>query len=449
MKKQMPLTWTPIKIEIGKIVPWAHNPRMSTKADAERLIKSWTELGQMQTLAVGPADKTGMVPLYDGHQRCSAWMTVKPPHYQVLALQSNRPLTEEERRKVAVLTRTAAGRWDWEALSGWDAGELKEWGMDKDTLNGWNNDANNLKEILYSEARPESDALPEVDRAQELIKKWKVKTGSIYQIGEHRIMCGDATNRQHVDRLMAGELADLVFTDPPYGVTYTGNEHEGGREWKMLDNDNLRLDALEEFLTSAFSILYQVTHPNTALYCFHAAKTQKEFEHALVKAGYEMKQQLVWNKGFGFNRFDYHWAHEPIFYCKKKSQTTKWYGDRTSQTILGSKRTDLEKFSKAELIKIITAAMDASTNWEIDRDSVTEYVHSTQKPARLAARAMQNSSAAGQIVIDFFSGSGSTMVAAENMGRRGRSMELTPGYVAVSINRMETAFPSLTIRKLE
>lgn len=442
------LQWKPIKIQLGKIKPWSNNPRMSTKAQAERIIESEKALGQLQTLAVGPTKK-GYVDLYDGHQRCSAWMTVKPPTHEVLALQSNRELTEQERRKVAVLLNTASGSWDWDKLASWDTKELNTWGMDKDYLKGWNNDANNLKELLASEQKPEADAPPEVDQAERLIKKFKVKRGSLYQIGKHRLLCGDSTIRADVDRVMQGELAHLVFTDPPYGVTYTGQAQDSAKEWKMLDNDNLRNDALEQFLTEAFSNLFQVTQPDTALYCFHAAKTQKEFENALIKAGYEMKQQLIWNKGFGFNRFDYHWAHEPVFYCKKKGQSTHWYGDRTSQTIIGQRRTQLANLSKETLVNMVAQAMDASTVWEIDRDAMVDYVHSTQKPTQLAARAINNSSKEGDIVIDFFSGSGSTMVAAENMGRQCRGMELDPGYCAVILQRMETAFPQMTIKRLE
>ena len=144
------LQWTPVKIKLGQIQPWTNNPRMSTKAQAQRLIKSERRLGQIQTLAVGPM-VDGMFPLYDGHQRVSAWLTVKTPDFEVLALQSNRPLTEDERREVAVLLHTATGSWNWDALSGWSAADLREWGMDKDTLSGWNNDAAALSSMLASE----------------------------------------------------------------------------------------------------------------------------------------------------------------------------------------------------------------------------------------------------------------------------------------------------------
>lgn len=160
------LQWTPIKIRLGQIRPWQDNPRMSTKAQAQRLIKSERELGQIQTLAVSPFDGD-FVDLYDGHQRCAAWMTVKEPSYEVQALQSNRPLTDDERRRVSVLLHTATGSWSWDALSSWSAADLREWGMNEDTLKGWNNDANNLREMITAGISEEEGfgGLPTEDRA--------------------------------------------------------------------------------------------------------------------------------------------------------------------------------------------------------------------------------------------------------------------------------------------
>lgn len=155
------ITWNPIRIKLGQIIPWSENPRMSTKAQAQRLIKSERELGQIQTLAVSPFED-GKVYLYDGHQRCAAWMTVKDASYEVTALQSNRMLTEDERKKVSVLLHTATGSWSWEALSSWSAADLREWGMDESTLKGWNTDALNLHEMLNSE-----NGIPSLDELAE------------------------------------------------------------------------------------------------------------------------------------------------------------------------------------------------------------------------------------------------------------------------------------------
>ena len=160
------LQWTPVKIKLGQIQPWTNNPRMSTKVQAQRLIRSERRLGQIQTLAVGPM-VDGMFPLYDGHQRVSAWLTVKSPDFEVLALQSNRPLTEDERREVAVLLHTATGSWNWDTLSGWSAADLREWGMDDETLRGWNSDALNLRTMITAEVDEAAafGALPTEDRA--------------------------------------------------------------------------------------------------------------------------------------------------------------------------------------------------------------------------------------------------------------------------------------------
>ena len=157
------LVWEPVKVKLGQIRPWTNNPRMSTKVQAQRIIRSWRDLGQIQTIAVGPM-VDGFIDLYDGHQRVLALNTVKTPDYELLALQSNRPLTEDERSKVSVLLHTATGSWDWDRLSSWSAADLNDWGMDSDTLKGWNNDANNLKEMLGAEGE-ESPEFKEYDES--------------------------------------------------------------------------------------------------------------------------------------------------------------------------------------------------------------------------------------------------------------------------------------------
>lgn len=162
------LKWTPVTIRLGQIEPWSDNPRMSTKAQAERLIQSERELGQVQTVAVGPVQDNGKHPLYDGHQRVSAWFTIKGADFELTALQSNRPLTEDERRKMAVLLHTATGGWNWDKLSGWRVGELKEWGLvNQENVKGWNTDALNVRELI-TEEMSEAEAfgnLPNEDRA--------------------------------------------------------------------------------------------------------------------------------------------------------------------------------------------------------------------------------------------------------------------------------------------
>jgi hypothetical protein len=151
------IVWRNITVRLGDLKPWADNPRMSTKAQARRLLASFDKFGQVQTVAVDPDCN-----VLDGHQRLSALLTIHGDKYEIDARQASRPLTEQERRELVVsLHAGAVGSWDWERVSSWDAGDLQGWGMDKDLLKSWNNDANNLKELLKSEQADGADAANE------------------------------------------------------------------------------------------------------------------------------------------------------------------------------------------------------------------------------------------------------------------------------------------------
>ena len=144
----MTVTWTNVQVTLGELKPWADNPRLSSKRQAQRLLDSWRQFGQVQTVAIGPANE-----VYDGHQRLSALLTVHGPSYQVDARRSDRELTDEERRALAIaLHAGAVGSWNWDNLANWDAGELQEWGFDSDTLTNWQRDVGALGNLIGSEA---------------------------------------------------------------------------------------------------------------------------------------------------------------------------------------------------------------------------------------------------------------------------------------------------------
>lgn len=153
----MTLAWTNCRVKLGELKPWASNPRMSTKAQAQRIIESFKRFGQVAPVAIAP-DNT----VYDGHQRLSALLTLYGADYEIDARRASRMLTDEEHRALALALANAVGQWDWNMLSGWQPVELKEWGFDGETLKGWNNDANNLKELLQADA-------PSVDATNEII----------------------------------------------------------------------------------------------------------------------------------------------------------------------------------------------------------------------------------------------------------------------------------------
>lgn len=291
------------------------------------------------------------------------------------------------------------------------------------------------------------------------------KTGDLWQLGQHRLICGSATDRTTIARLMAGEKAQLSNTDPPYGVNY---KTQSGK-FDEIKNDDLTHDNLmAELLIPAFKNYVEFSEPDAAFYIWHASSTRRDFEDAMTAAGIIEKQYIIWVKnGFVLGRADYHWAHEPCIYGEKAGQRAKFYGDRAQQTVWKAVLRDVNQMAttltggivltdgaggkvylndkppedkKIRYIRLssgksvsIYSESKASTVWEVDRETGTE--HPTQKPVELAIRAISNSSKPGDIVIDFFGGSGSTLIGAEITGRRCNMTELDPRYCDVIVNR--------------
>lgn len=344
--------------------------------------------------------------------------------------------TPEKAAAAVVIANKAGGQWDTKKLKEYfDQAKLLTQGFNK----------NELIKAGFKILDDIKDAIPQIDKARKLQDKWRTKPGQLWQLGPHYLFIGDCTIAANVEKLMRGAKADLIYTDPPYGVSYTGTNNAQGRDWGAMANDDLRNAALQTMLTAAFKLMYKTARVDTALYCWHASSTQMQFELALKDAGYKVKQQLIWNKGMVFGHADYHWAYEVVFYCARLGERTNWYGERTDKTILAKRRIELEQAEPALLIQIITALLDGSTVWEVDRDAVVEYQHATQKPTRLAIRAIDNSCKPGGVVTDFFVGSGTTIIAAENTQRICYAMELEATNAAVCLERYRQAFPKSKI----
>ena len=217
------LSWKPVRVKLKDLRPWERNPRRMSKRAAERLLAGWHDLGQVETLAIGPNGE-----VYDGHQRLSALRSVYGEDYEVLALQSSRALTEKERERLVLLLHAGAmGQWDWEELANWEPGTLLDGGIDEGLRDALKTDLKAVDELLASmelEDEPPEDPGAQVDRAEELREKWGVEPRQLWRIpskaadGEHRIVCGDSTDEQVVRRVMGGEKA-IVVSDPPYGIS--------------------------------------------------------------------------------------------------------------------------------------------------------------------------------------------------------------------------------------
>jgi len=251
----------------------------------------------------------------------------------------------------------------------------------------------------------------------------------------HRVMVGDSTKPEDFKILMNDKIADLCWTDPPYGVSYKGTNNPNGRDWKVMKNDELRSEELKTFLRDVYMNVFEFTKNNAALYTCYASINHNIFESALNATGFIIKQTLIWEKGHVLGHSDYHWTHEPILYCRKEDQPV-WYGDRTHKTvILNATIENLEDLKKEELIKLISEIRKDSDLIRIRRDPSSQYLHSTQKPVALSQRLIKNSSRPNELVVDPCAGSGSTLMACETSGRKCYCMELDARYVDVILTR--------------
>lgn len=260
----------------------------------------------------------------------------------------------------------------------------------------------------------ELDAV-EDDYEGELPEVPKSKLGDIYQLGRHRLMCGSSTDPEQVKELMGGMQADLLLTDPPYGVSYQKNgsasearARHRNKNMMSLENDDLEGEDFLQFLVDAFTAGKEAMKPGAAFYIWHADAKALYFRQACVEAGLEVRQCLIWKKNsLVLGRQDYQWIHEPCLYGWKEGAGHLWAADRKQSTVL-----------------------------EFDKPARND-IHPTMKPVKLFDYQMKNNTKGGDIVLDLFGGSGTTIIAAEQNGRCGYCMELDPRYVDAIINRWE------------
>jgi site-specific DNA-methyltransferase (adenine-specific) len=262
----------------------------------------------------------------------------------------------------------------------------------------------------------------------------RTKPGDVWQLGTHRLLCGDSTVPTDVAKLMEGETADLLLTDPPYNVNYES------ADGKTIENDHMGAAAFLEFLTAAFATANEFLRLGGAFYIWHADSEDYNFRTAAKNIGWQIRQCLIWNKNcFVLGRQDYQWKHEPCLYGWKDGAAHFFVDDRTQSTVFEDKGVDFKKLKKEELVQLlqnICAAKVSTSVIDCDRPSRSEE-HPTMKPVKLLALQIRNSSRMGEIVLDPFGGSGSTLIACEQLGRKARLVELDPKYCDVILNRWE------------
>ena len=271
----------------------------------------------------------------------------------------------------------------------------------------------------------------------------KTVLGDLYEIGEHRLLCGDSTCGDTVGKLMNGEKADMVMTDPPYNVAY-----EGGTGLTIM-NDEMDNDSFYTFLLLFYKAFADVTKDGGAWYVWHADSEGVNFRKAFQESGLLMKQCLIWVKNaLVMGRQDYHWKHEPCLYGWKAGAAHYFTNDRTKTTVIEDKL-DIKKLKKDELLKLLTEVMSDKTKTSVIHHDkpLKNGEHPTMKPILLLAPLIENSSKPKWIVGDPFLGSGSTMVASHQLKRKCYGMELDPKYCDVIVKRMLKLDDTLTVKR--
>ena len=341
--------------------------------------------------------------------------------------------TAEKLRAIVIKDNSGFGEWDWDELSNvWDATDLANWGVDVPELD----------KVEVEEEAEEDDFNVE----EHLPKKAKAKFGDIYALGKHRLICGDSTDAETVSLLVGDSKVDLLLTDPPYNVDYSSKNEalnaadKGNRIQKDIANDKMGDAQFQEFLTAAFTNANHHLKQGGAFYIWHAGTEGLNFKIAVKRVGWDLKQILIWNKNnMVLGRQDYQWKHEPCLYGWKPGAGHYFIARRDLLTVYEEKDIDIDALTKAEMKDLLKKFLQGSIpTTVIDEDKpLRSEDHPTMKPLKLMGRLIRNSTRPGEVVLDLFGGSGSTLMAAEQLGRVCYTVELDPCYIDVIIKRWE------------
>lgn len=409
----------------GQIPGVPKNPRKWSRRELENLAASMRdtpELTEARGAIVYPFQ--GRFVVLGGNMRLEGHRINEDKDAPCAILPEDTPA--DKLRQIVQKDNASFGQFDYDILrKEWlDFGyDYKSWGLHFDT-----------KELEIEEEAKDDNF--DVDRAAAAIKTPKTQKGDIWQLGDHFLMCGDSTSAEDVARLMDGTRADLSVTDPPYNVAYEG----GTQDHLTIKNDQMSDGAFHDFLVAAFTRMNEALKPGAANYVFFACKEARNFIDAYIQAGFLYKQLLIWVKNtITLTRSDYQWQHEPCIYGWKDGAPHYFTDDRTLRTVV-DEWPDFDQMDKAALRDFCKRVFDkdALATDIVREDKPTRNAeHPTMKPIPLVGRFVRNSSQRGQSVIDLFGGSGSTLMACEQLKRQCRTMEYDPVYCDVIIARWE------------
>jgi len=400
------------KVNLSEIKLNPDNPRTISKKDMDLLVKSLKEFPEMLELREIVVDETMTV--LGGNMRTLALRKIGAKEATAKIVSG---LTAAQKREFVIKDNGSMGSWDMDALANaWGDLPLVDWGLD--LPEDW---------LTPPPVEGTADAEPQIDKAEELNKIWQVKPGDLFHIGEHRLLCGDSTKQEDVERVMGGGKADMVFTDPPYGVSYADKNKylnaiaRGNRIQTPIENDHKNITELaEDIIYPAFCRIKDILAERSSYYITAPQGGDLLMMMMMMqKAGLILRHMIIWVKNnHVLGRTDYNYKHEPILFGWVNVHDFYGMGEH--------------KFSV----------------WEIDKP-LKSNLHPTMKPVELINNAIKNSCPTNGIVADLFGGSGSSMVASENTDRKCRMVEISPDYCAVILQRMHDAFPEIEIKRIE
>jgi DNA modification methylase len=380
------------KIPLADLIPYVNNSRTHSDEQVAQIAASIKEFGFNNPVLIDKED--GIIA---GHGRVMAARKLGLEEVPCVRLEH---LTETQRKAYIIADNRLAlnAGWNEELLTI----ELNDLLADGFALEILGFDADELKGLL-DPVKP-TEGLTDEDAVPEAPEEPKTKLGDIYQLGRHRLMCGDSTSIDALEKLCDGQLVDMWLTDPPYNVAYEGKTKDA----LTIKNDSMEDNQFRQFLRDSYTAADMVMKPGAVFYIWHADSEGYNFRGAAKDAGWTVRQCLIWKKSsMVMGRQDYHWKHEPCLYGWKDGAGHLWAADRKQTTIL--------EFDKP------------SRNGE----------HPTMKPVGLFEYQMLNNTKGGDIILDSFGGSGTTLIAAEKNGRIARIMELDPKYCDVIVKRWE------------
>lgn len=425
--------------KLADLRPAEYNPRKKlTPQDPEyiQIQRSLQEFGYADPIVI---NRDGTI--IKGHQRRNVMMDLGYEEAEVIVLD----IPDKQKEKALnIALNKITGKWDNQLLKDILV-ELDLEGYDF-TVSGFQR--TELEDLIQlTEVPPEAqDDDFDPDAEAEKIDTPVSERGCVWQLGRHRLMCGDATDPDDVANLLRGERLDLVITDPPYNVGYgEKTEHLAkngyGEAHAAIANDQMDTRSFYDFLLAAFQNMNEAMRPGAAIYVFHAESTGLQFRQAYMEAGLKLSQCLIWEKNaFVMGRSDYQWRHEPILYGWKEGAAHYFINDRTQDTVILQDELDFKSMKKQELLAFIDKLLrdyKDQTTVHFENKPSRNALHPTMKPVPLVGRLMNNSSKPGWAVGDFFGGSGTTLMAAEQLGRTAYLMEYDARNTDIIVHRWE------------